>query len=172
MVYGYVGVVGWYQWWWWCHRWWCMVGNGRKSDAPNPNLHLLLIGSPRTALWSGKADGGCWQGYYYYCYYCFATITFAIATFTIATIGTITLLLLLWDYRRRLQECAMERSQLYPTCRLYTAYTIQITTTLTANSATLHDRFISKGIHPSWIHYDSGFDAITLPNLRVIWMQH
>ena len=154
---------------------WPEIRRPQSQPAPPPP-----IGSPRTALWSGKADGGCWQGYYYYCYYCFATITFAIATFTIASIGTIAslllLLILLWDHSRWLQECAMERSQLYPTCRLYTAYTLQITTTLTANSAKLHDRFTSKWIHlilkTLWFRFWCNHVAKLEGTYWVIWMQH
>ena len=150
-----------------------MAGN---QTPPIPTCTSSSNWQPAHSSVEWKSGWWVLTGYYYYCYYCFATITFAIATFTIATIGTITLLLLLWDYRRRLQECAMERSQLYPTCRLYTAYTIQITTTLTANSATLHDRFTSKGIHlilkTLWFRFWCNHVAKLEGTYWVIWMQH
>ena len=66
-----------------------MVGNGRKSDAPNPNLHLLLQLAARAQLCGVEkrmvgADRGTIT---------IATIT--IATITIATITIATIALLL-----------------------------------------------------------------------------
>ena len=66
-----------------------MVGNGRKSDAPNPNLHLLFQLAARAQLCGVEkrmvgADRGTIT---------IATITFAIATITIATIALLLSLL-------------------------------------------------------------------------------